>query len=116
MVTKAFLKITKKQLEQEKQEISKKSLYKHDVDTDGDETDEIQANVIIEMQSQLHGRNQFKLRQIADALKKISDNEYGLCQDCNEPIPEKRLAINPYVLTCISCAEDREIEDKKKRY
>lgn len=115
MLNKTFLKKTKEKLKQEREDLSSRTVYKHDIDIDGDETDEIQANVLIEMQNQLHSRDQLKLAQIFDALKKIEKNEYGLCQDCGEDIPEKRLSINPYFLTCISCAEDREVEERQKK-
>jgi DnaK suppressor protein len=42
------------------------------------------------------------------ALEKMDNNEYGLCDDCGDEIPEKRLSINPYFLTCVGCAEERE--------
>lgn len=115
MFTKSFLQRTRTQLEREKEEITTRSNYRHDIDVDGDEIDEIQGNVIIEMQNQLQTRDRQKLSQIFDALQKMDNNEYGLCQDCGEEISEKRLAINPHFLTCISCAEDREVAEKQKK-
>lgn len=115
MLSKSFVLETKAKLEQERSELSGKSYHKHEIDIDGDETDEVQGNVIIELQNQLHSRHQAKLYQISDALKRIKDNEYGLCQDCGEDIPEKRLSINPYFVTCISCAESREVEEKQNK-
>lgn len=87
----------------------------HDVDADGDEVDEIQALMIIGVQNKLSNRNNYKLNQINDALKKIDLKTYGLCEDCGEEIPEKRLLANPHFLTCVGCAEDREKEEKQKR-
>lgn len=115
MLTKSFLKKTKEKLLSEREELSEKSTQRPDIDTDGDETDEIQGNQLIEIQNQLNTRNHNKLVQIQDALNRIEDKTYGICQDCGENIPEKRLAVNPYFLICVSCAEEREREDKRKR-
>ena len=85
------------------------------IDTDGDETDEIQGNMLIEMNKQLNTRNSAKINQIDAALKRIEDGSYGKCQDCDESIPEKRLLNNPYFQTCVSCAEEREAEEKQRK-
>lgn len=115
MLTKIFLQKTKEKLEHERQELSNRSTYRHDIDVDGDETDEIQGHVLMELQQQLHIRDRTKLLQVTEALQKIQDNEYGMCQDCGDDIPEKRLSINPYFVTCISCAESREAEERQNK-
>lgn len=115
MLKKAFLKKTKEKLLSERDELSEKSIRRPDIDTDGDETDEIQGNMLIDLHNQLTTRNHAKLTQISDALKRIDDKTYGICQDCEEAIPEKRLELNPYFLTCVSCAEERETEDKQRK-
>jgi DnaK suppressor protein len=112
---KAFLKKTKEKLLAQRDELIGQSTQGHDIDTDGDETDEIQAHILIDLHNQLNTRNSAKLTQIEDALKRIEDSSYGLCQDCGEQIPEKRLLINPHFLTCVGCAEEREAEDKQRK-
>lgn len=86
-----------------------------DIDTDGDETDEIQANLILALSKELTLRNKIKLIQIDNALNKIQNGNFGICEDCEDEILEKRLLINPYFSTCVSCAEDREKQDKIKK-
>jgi DnaK suppressor protein len=115
MLSKAFLKKTKEKLLSERNELTEKSTQRPDIDTDGDETDEIQGNQLIELQNQLNTRNHNKLIQISDALKRIEDKTYGICQDCEDDIPEKRLSVNPHFLICVACAEEREKETKRKR-
>lgn len=111
-----FVKEIQEKLLLEKKELLNKSDYKPDIDTQGDETDEIQANLLIEMHHQMNSRNAAKLARVIEALNKIDGNTYGLCQDCGEDIQEKRLLHNPYFVTCISCAEQREVESKRKRF
>jgi len=105
----------KEQLLEQKAEIFKQIQSSIDVDVDGDETDEIQGNMLIQLTNKLNIRNAAKLNQIETALKSIEDGTYGLCIDCDEEIAEKRLISNPYFQTCVSCAEDRENEEKQRK-
>lgn len=115
MQDKSFLKKIKSLLLSQRNEILNVSKTSSDIDTDGDETDEIQANLIMELNSQLTHRNYEKLRKINEALKKIEDKIYGDCEDCGESISEKRLLLRPYSPTCIFCAEERELLDKQRK-
>lgn len=115
MFSKTFLKKIKEQLLSQRLELEDKSIQRPDIDTDGDETDEIQGNIMIDLHNQLNTRNQVKLNQIDAALKRCSENTYGMCQDCDEKIPEKRLLANPYFLICVACAEEREAEEKQRK-
>jgi len=114
-MNKTFLAKMKKQLLAQKDELLKKVVNEIDVDTDGDETDEIQANLLIQVTNQLNIRNAAKLTQIDSALQRIEDKKYGTCVDCEEAIAEKRLLSNPCFLTCIVCAEERENEEKQRK-
>ena len=84
------------------------------IDIDGDEVDEIQGALIASVSQQLSSRDNQKLCQIQNALAKIEDGTFGKCEDCDEEIAEKRLEFNPYFTTCISCAEQRELDSKKR--
>ena len=48
------------------------------------------------------------LGKIDRALKKTSNNEYGICEDCSKEIERKRLECIPYARYCIKCEERRE--------
>lgn len=56
------------------------------------------------------------LNEIRDALKKIDEGTYGLCEGCLEEgkpasrssIPKMRLKVIPYARLCVACAEKRE--------
>lgn len=54
-----------------------------------------------------------KLRLLSDALRRISDKTYGICEICGETIPETRLNIIPYARYCMECKSKEE--DKKRR-
>jgi len=113
-MSKKFLEKIKKRLQSEKNELMSKS-YDFEVDSDGDETDEIQGNIIDSINSQLSARDAQKLAKIDMALQKIESNCYGVCEECEEIISDRRLEFNPYFSTCISCAEELELDLKNKK-
>lgn len=45
------------------------------------------------------------LRQIVDALKRIDDGTYGICEIDDKPIPEDRLRAIPWTTRCIEHAQ-----------
>jgi DnaK suppressor protein len=46
-----------------------------------------------------------QLALVDEALQRIEDKEYGLCQNCEKPINQKRLAAIPWARYCIDCQE-----------
>ncbi len=46
-----------------------------------------------------------QLALIDEALMRVEDNEYGLCQNCEEAINPKRLAAIPWARYCLNCQE-----------
>ena len=45
---------------------------------------------------------------IDDALKKIEEGSYGICEDCKNLIAKTRLKAIPYARLCLKCQEKRE--------
>ena len=52
------------------------------------------------------------LNQIDEALRKIEEGRFGVCETCSKPIAQKRLAALPYTKFCFKCQSE---EEKKKR-
>ncbi len=46
-----------------------------------------------------------QLALVDEALLRIEDKEYGLCQNCENPINPKRLAAIPWARYCLNCQE-----------
>ena len=53
-------------------------------------------------------RREQMLRRIEAALVRVENDEYGMCQECGEPINPKRLDFDPTVTLCIDCASKAE--------
>jgi DnaK suppressor protein len=78
-----------------------------------DEAD-LATNVINQTVSfNIRNRELGKLRMIEDALRRIETGSYGRCEECDEPIGEKRLKHQPWATHCIAHAEERERETKR---
>lgn len=48
------------------------------------------------------------LYELGDALKKIEDGSFGICEDCKQPIARTRLKAIPYARLCVKCQEKKE--------
>jgi DnaK suppressor protein len=45
------------------------------------------------------------LQQVEDALERIEEGEFGVCDECGEPIQKKRLEAVPWARYCLACQE-----------
>ena len=48
------------------------------------------------------------LYELDDALKRIEEGTYGICEDCKTVIAKKRLAAVPYARLCVKCQAKQE--------
>ncbi len=56
----------------------------------------------------LGDREREKLHNIEEALMKIEEGEYGICEECEEEIPIGRLKVMPFARYCVKCKADIE--------
>lgn len=81
-----------------------------------DESD-LASNIISQQISfSMREKEQVKLHKINQALEKIADGTFGLCEDCDEPIGEKRLEHQPWSELCIIHAEEQERAGTNRRF
>ena len=78
-----------------------------------DETDLASSVISQQVTFNMRDRELTKLRAIEEALMRIEDGTYGMCEDCEEEIGEKRLRNQPWTTLCITHAEEREREKNK---
>jgi RNA polymerase-binding protein DksA len=48
------------------------------------------------------------LQRIEDALHRLEEGTFGLCQECGQVIPKPRLKAIPYATHCLDCARKQE--------
>lgn len=49
-------------------------------------------------------RREIERQRLRAALARLDEGEFGYCEDCGEAIAEVRLALDPALTRCISCA------------
>jgi DnaK suppressor protein len=62
----------------------------------------------MEDESSIRANQEALLTEVEEALKRIDKGSYGLCVECKQPIPEKRLEILPWAARDIHCQEQFE--------
>jgi RNA polymerase-binding protein DksA len=55
------------------------------------------------------------MQQVERALERLAAGTYGLCDDCGQPIPPKRLEARPTATLCVSCQSQRELRANRGR-
>ena len=53
-----------------------------------------------------------RAEQLEDALERLSDGDYGICESCGRPINPERLEVLPGTMLCIECAREAEQNGK----
>jgi DnaK suppressor protein len=107
-MTKANLKKIKEKLLAEK-EILIEKLKDNDLSIDDSETpDPVDLAVRNYSKNVMLAVSENESRQLTlidEALRRIDDDEYGTCQNCEKEITEKRLDALPWARYCLSCQE-----------
>jgi DnaK suppressor protein len=81
----------------------------------GDILDSVSEERTRELEMILTDREKQKLKQIDDALDRIEEKTYGLCEECGVKIPRARLKVVPFAKYCVECKEAIEREEKYTR-
>lgn len=73
--------------------------------------DTVSQNLTIEL---LENREEV-MKDIVDALQRVDEGIYGICEECQQPIPPKRLDYVPYARLCVVCKNQEEKRNSKRR-
>lgn len=49
-----------------------------------------------------------ELGRVSVALRRVHDADFGVCRDCDEPIPFDRLKLEPWAERCVACESAQE--------
>lgn len=69
-----------------------------------------------ELSLNIASTEQNMLYSIDDALKRIEEGNYGVCEPCGKAIPVSRLKAMPHALYCIECQTELEQNGHIKGY
>jgi DnaK suppressor protein len=76
-----------------------------------DEVDQASSEYMQAFSFRLRGRERFLMSKIEIALRKMEEGTFGMCEECEEPISNKRLEARPEAPLCIQCKEAQEKEE-----
>jgi DnaK suppressor protein len=62
----------------------------------------------------MRDRERRLIAKMQEAIKRIDDGEFGVCEVCGGPISEKRLVARPVTTYCIDCKTKQERMEKLK--
>jgi DnaK suppressor protein len=63
----------------------------------------------------LSDRERNKVKNIDDALERMQEGSYGVCDACGLEIAEERLEAMPFTRLCRDCQQDEEREARSQR-
>jgi DnaK suppressor protein len=63
----------------------------------------------------LNDREREKLVAIDEALQRIKEKSYGICESCEGEIQLGRLKVLPFTRLCVKCQEENEKESKRQK-
>jgi len=74
-----------------------------------DEMDHAEREISSQTHYILLERKNRELEKIEDLIQRsLKDEEFGLCEECGEKIPEARLMIMPEATRCVPCQQEME--------
>lgn len=62
----------------------------------------------------IRDRERKLISKIREALERIDDDSYGICESCGEDISEERLKARPVTTLCIECKKKQEANEKAR--
>ncbi|QBG36076.1 TraR/DksA family transcriptional regulator [Litorilituus sediminis] len=58
-----------------------------------------------EVLNALESEAKIEIQQLSNAIARIDNGNYGICQQCGDEIAKKRLQVQPAAVMCIQCAQ-----------
>ena len=77
----------------------------------GDEASDLSSRQLL---LSLNEADRKKLMEIDEALERIEEGTYGICEECGEPISVKRLEVKPTAIYCVECKSRLEKFEKRE--
>lgn len=61
----------------------------------------------------IRDRERKLITKIKEALERIEEGTFGICEECGEDIPLKRMEARPVTTLCVPCKSKAEVLEKK---
>ncbi|MDH5668053.1 MAG: TraR/DksA C4-type zinc finger protein [Nitrospira sp.] len=86
-----------------------------DLEAFPDVSDQASAEMDQNFSMRIRDRERKLLKKIDEALDRMNNAIYGICEHCDGEIPYKRLKARPVTTLCIECKTAQEQEEKARR-
>jgi DnaK suppressor protein len=70
-----------------------------------EELDQIQAQQTREIVAQAGSYASVQIARVQEALGRVANGVYGVCEECGEGISQRRLEALPWAELCVTCQE-----------
>lgn len=60
----------------------------------------------------IRDRERKLINKIKDAIDRIENGDFGVCEECGEEISEARLKVRPVTTLCINCKMEEEQKER----
>jgi len=77
-----------------------------------DPVDQASLETDLDIRLRLSGRESRLINKIRQALERLDNGTYGICDECGEPISIQRLKARPVTTLCIDCKSRMEVLEK----
>ena len=77
-----------------------------------DFTDQATQESDMDFNIHMKERDSKLVAKIREALERVEDGTYGICEDCGQRISEERLKVRPVTTMCIKCKRKQENEER----
>jgi DnaK suppressor protein len=78
-----------------------------------DEVDSANDSILLAADMRFSNRESLYYKKIMKTLSKIESDQYGMCDECGDPITFSRLIARPTSEMCILCKEESEREESQ---
>jgi DnaK suppressor protein len=83
-------------------------------DRPSDEMEEASLSSDMGFTLRIRDREAKLIAKITEALDRLENGTFGICEECGEEIPIKRLRARPVTTLCIECKKAQEAEERIK--
>ncbi len=88
------------------------TLHKEQAGAFPDPTDQASVETERDFDLRIHDRERKLIKKVDQALRRIKDGTFGICESCGANIGLKRLQARPVTTLCIDCKMAQEHEER----
>jgi len=90
------------------------SMHQEEQTSFPDPTDQATMEANRNFDLRIRDRERRLIKKIDQAIGRIKDSSFGICESCGGPISSKRLQARPVTTLCIDCKTAEEIEERTR--